>query len=299
MLDEFDKGIMKLDLAETEKHEGTIATSAWEQCKISGSALEVVFPEGKQGQIVFLKVFADESYDSKVYCCGALLGWPKSFYYLGLKWNDRLEREGLKYFHASEHVKLVELREDLVKIIQSDSSVAGSSFSIVKKDFAELVRTDSRAKKLFGTDPMVCAYKTLVKDMVTLMEKDFPNPPVKIAFVFDGHSNWKKAEKAYRELSEDPACAHRILSVTHADDKDFPALQMADLMAYEARIDTGTWLAGTTEQRTALEALKRTHSIYFMGVRDKAHLLLELDKLESQQSRKEAGNESDAGTKQA
>lgn len=238
---------------------------------------EVIFPEGGQGVVVFLKVYADESYDNTVYCCGSLLGWPKNFYYLGLKWQDRLDQDGLKYFHASDHAKNDALRGDLVRIIQSDPAVAGSSFSVVRKDFTDLVSKDPKAKEHFGTDPMVFAYKRLIRDTVTLMEKDFPDPPVKIAFVFDEHTDWKKAQKAYEGLKEeDPACAKRMLCTTHADDKQYPGLQMADLMASEARQDTKAWLKATPGQRPALEALKKTHNVYFMGVRNRENLLADL-----------------------
>src|SRR5580692_5370610 len=63
---------------------------------------EAVFPEGKTGLMTFLKVFGDESYDKSLYCCGAFLGWPKDFYYLGLKWDDRLKKDGIGYFRASD-----------------------------------------------------------------------------------------------------------------------------------------------------------------------------------------------------
>jgi hypothetical protein len=57
-----------------------------------------------------------------------------------------------------------------------------------------------------------------------------------VNFVFDDHSKWQQAEQAYAELKrKDSLCSEMMGSVTHADDKITIALQMADLVAHEAR----------------------------------------------------------------
>ena len=57
--------------------------------------------------------------------------------------------------------------------------------------------------------------------------------------MFDEHSNWRAAEEAYEQLKfEDASCAKRLLVVGHGDDKEHAGLQMADLMAHEARLKT-------------------------------------------------------------
>jgi hypothetical protein len=116
---------------------------------------------------MFLKVYADESYDSEVYCCGSFLGWPKTFYYLGLQWQDRLKKDGLAFFRASDCERLdgefsaqnptgyglgqararaLSVRHDLTAIIEGET-VVGISMSIVRKDFEKLVRENRKAKK--------------------------------------------------------------------------------------------------------------------------------------------------------
>jgi hypothetical protein len=252
---------------------------------------------------VFLKVYADESYDNEVYCSGSFLGWPKTFYYLGLKWETRLEQDGLTYFRASdcEHLdgeyspqnppgygltqaraRASSVRYDLTKIIET-KPIVGISMSVVKQDFKQLIDENPKAKKYFGTDILVFSYKLLIRATVDLMEKDWPEPKysnLKIAFSFDEHTKWQAAEEAYEQLKfEDASCAKRLLVVAHADDKEYPGLQMADLMVYEARLQTRQWLQKSQEERHAFKALKKSHNIYFMGLMGREELLADLVKL--------------------
>lgn len=67
-----------------------------------------------------------------------------------------------------------------------------------------------------------------------------------------------------------------MLVAAHADDKEYPGLQMADLMAYEARVKTNAWLKTSPEERRAFTQLTKTNNVYFMGVMDKEHLLAAL-----------------------
>lgn len=261
---------------------------------------EALFPEGKLGVLVFLKVHGDESYDDEIYCCGAFLGWPKDFFYLGLQWEDRLRKEHLEYFRAAEceglhgqfdpqnppgyglsqaRARAESVRHDLVEIIQSET-IAGITVSVDRKDFDALVAENPKARKHFGTDIMIFSYKILIRTTVGLLEQDWPEPPrPKAAFLFDEHSNYKQAEQAYDQLkSENEACAKRMLVVAHADDTEYPGLQMADLMAHEARLRTKdtSFPEPATLDRLSLKELKKTHNVYFMGLMKREQLLQEL-----------------------
>jgi hypothetical protein len=263
---------------------------------------EAIFPEGKVGMMAFLKVYGDESYDDSLYTCGSFLSWPAIFYYLGLEWDDRLKKDGIAYFRSydCEHLqgefrlenppgfglnqaraRADSIRHDLVQIIQR-KTIAGISVSIVRKDFEALVSKNRKARKCFGTDLMIFTYRMLVKHTVGLMEQDFPETKyrgLKAGFVFDEHSNWRKAEEAYDQLKQqDALCAKRMLVASHADDREYPGLQMADLMAYEARIESQKWLDSSDEERHSMKNLKRTHNVYFMGIMARKQLLAELEK---------------------
>lgn len=261
-----------------------------------------IFPEGKWGPLMFLKIYADESYDALTYCCGGFFGWPKDFYYLGLKWEERLKQSGLTYFHAYDCQQLDgefspnsppgygyeaarkradSVRRDLTEIIKGQP-ILGISLGIAVKDFKPLVAVNPEAAKFYGSDIMIASYKLLIKAAIKLMENDWPEKQyanIKIGFVFDAHSNWKKAEEAYEQVkNEDSVCARRMLVASHGDDKELPGLQMADLAAYECRIRTNEWLKRSAKEREAMKTLRNAHNIYFAGFMGKKELLAEMGK---------------------
>lgn len=167
---------------------------------------EAIFPEGKQGLFVFLKLYGDESYDKELYCCGSFLGFPKDFLYLGWKWEERLKKDGIDYFRSYDcqnldgqfssnnppsyglnqaRARADSIHHDMVELIQSEV-ISGCSASVVKKDFEELVASNPKAKKHFGTDIMIFCYRRLIKAVVAHLERDWPEQPnLKVGFVFD------------------------------------------------------------------------------------------------------------------
>ena len=69
-----------------------------------------------------------------------------------------------------------------------------------------------------------------------------------------------------------------LLVASHEDDKEYPGLQMADLVAYECRIRTNEWMKGSPKERATLKNLKKSHNLYFMGFMGKAELLSEMNR---------------------
>jgi hypothetical protein len=150
---------------------------------------------------------------------------------------------------------------------------------VVRKDFSELIAENPKALKFFGPDPVRLAYKRLIRVTIELLEKDWPELPkhIKLSFTFDSHSKWKEAEEEYEKLrTEDDFCARRMLKVGHADDKDYAGLQMADLVASEGRLRTEKFLQGSAEERLQFKQMAGHHSLYFLGVWTKEHMLTEL-----------------------
>jgi hypothetical protein len=257
---------------------------------------EHIFPK-REGLLVFLSLYADDSSDQKqerILSAAGFLAWPRDFYYAGLEWQDRLDKDGLKYFRACECEGLhgefdavkrgldlsqaralaLSVRYDLVKIIEK-SGMIGIAASILLNDFDLLINENPKAKKHFGTDPAILIYKVLIKQTAELMERDWSeNPSLKIAFTFDTHQKWRQAEEAYEELRlENPFCSKRMLHAGHADDEEYPALQMADLMAHESRQKTLEWLAGSEKETHVFKALSGHHNVYFMGILQRKELL--------------------------
>jgi hypothetical protein len=260
---------------------------------------EHIFPFGKDGPLVFLSLYADDSSDrlhESILCAGSFLGWARDFYYAGVDWQARLEKDGIKYFRATEcesltgefkpkeglrldeaRARALMVRHDLEKIIEK-SGIGCISASMIWNDFRELVAENGKARTHYGTDAVIFIYKRLIKATCTLLERDWSETPgLKVAFTFDSHNRWRQAEEAYEELRQtDPTCARRMLHAGHADDQDYPALQMADLMAHEARFKTVSSLEESSTERPVFKALAAHHNIYFMGVMGKAEMLADL-----------------------
>lgn len=264
---------------------------------------EVTFGYRREGVFVFLKSYGDDSSDWKnqeIICAGSFIGWPKEFYYAGLKWEERLKRGGIEYFRACECENLrgqfasrpgrnldesravaLSVRHDLIEILNNSFTGLGAiCFSLLRKDFDEVLAEQPRARAFFGTDPVRLVYKRLIRVTIDLLNQDWPTMPreIKISFTFDEHQKWKEAEEEYQKLKdEDVVCAKRMLSAGHADDKEFAGLQMADLAASEARLKTMQWLNGSEQERLQFKQMARNHSIYFIGVLNREHLLKELE----------------------
>jgi hypothetical protein len=256
---------------------------------------------------VFLKSYGDDSSDAReqeIVCAGSFLGWPREFYYAGLQWEDRLKKDKIPYFRATECEGLFEsfspetlgvglsearasalsVRYDLIEMLRGKQTGLGAiAVGLLRKDFNELIAENEKARALFGTDPVRLVYKHLIRATIELLDKDWPDMPksIKIAFTFDEHQKWREAEEEYNKLKEqDEGCARRMLIAGHADDKEFPGLQMADLAASEARLKTIRWINGSQEERLQFKQLARNENFYYIGVLDRKGLLAELDKEE-------------------
>jgi hypothetical protein len=141
------------------------------------------------------------------------------------------------------------------------------------------VAENDKARRYFGTDPVRLIYKRLIRVTIDLLAQDWPDMPnqVKVAFVFDEHQRWREAEEEYQRLTiDDPACTARMLTVSHADDKDTIGLQMADLAAWEARLKTMRWMSGSPIERAQFRQMARNENIYFVAAMTRDNLLAEL-----------------------
>jgi hypothetical protein len=263
---------------------------------------EAIFEYGQDGPFVFLKSYGDDSSDwqnQEIVCAGSFLGWPKQFFYAGLEWEARLKQYNLEYFRACECEDLrgqfdpqrlgVDLsqaraialaaRYDLIQVIGPKIGGMGSiSVALLRKDFQEVLTEEKDAADFFGTDPVRLVYKRLIRVTIDLLQQDWPNLPksVKLVYVFDEHQKWKEAEEEYNRLKEDDAvCAARMAFAGHADDKETIGLQMADLAAYEARLKALQYQS--SGNRIPFQLMANNHSVYFIGLWNKEHLLKELE----------------------
>jgi len=243
---------------------------------------------------VILGLYADDSSDQKqqhIISAGAIVGWPSAIFEAERKWTKRLAQDGFRYFRSTECESRTgefdfirrrwslnvggtiadSVRNDLVKIIRTESGIGGVGLSMLLPDFEKAIKQSAKARAYWGTDKTIAVYKNLLITLVMLLNQDWPESRCfPLACTFDGHGNWKEAEEAYRWLRDyDPSCSERIGSISHEDDKTHPPLQMADMMAYQSRLRTLDWLKGRRRDEyfnPIFKGLAETHSFYYLGI---------------------------------
>lgn len=273
-------------------------------CKSQISVCDItpfIFPRGQNGVYMVIGFYADDSTDQPKHymqTAGAIFGWPANFTEAERLWNQHLDKAGIDYFKASECEMLngqfdpVRLgmnlnsaraladstRRDLVSVIEK-INLSAVAVSMVLGDFRDVVAVNPKARYYYGTDSTILTYGRLIKMTIDLIHQDHPELlKYRMAFTFDAHAEYLKAEAAYRNLQKkDSACADMMGYVGHADDKDHAPLQMADLMAHEARHKSTQILADSDRERPAFRILSKVDAFYAIGIIGKEGLLRELD----------------------
>lgn len=243
-----------------------------------------------------ISVFGDDSSDrnhQEVLSVGAFWGWSADFSSVEAAWQDRLQRDGVAYFHATECESLSgqfdpvprglslnsarafaeSVRYDLIQILDK-SKLDGAAVSLSRRDFSEVMLSNPIAQREYPADPTVLTYRSLIKLAIDELLRLHPHfeGEARVDFVFDDHSNWEKAEIAYEVLRQnDPLCRQMVGSVKHSDDKNLPALQMADLMAHEARYHALSYWGKADVNRHSLKNL--VNSLYIHATIGKKELL--------------------------
>lgn len=262
---------------------------------ISSEDLHWLFFRNEQGMILALS--ADDSADKslRLISAGAVVGFPPDMFESESKWKQRLDTENVEYFRAYECQNLVgqfdaarrnwtpsaarviadSVRQDLVSILRSSPGLVAIGVSLLLDDFEQAIKESKRALDYYGSDETIALYKRLLITVMLLLEKDWPESKAfPIACEFDSHTNWKKAESAYNELKErDWLYAERFGHIGHGNDKKIPALQMADMVAYESRLRTLSWLKKAGDLRKVFNKDSENRSVYYLGIVTKEDLL--------------------------
>ena len=248
---------------------------------------------------LMIACYLDDSSDLKrerALCAAGFLQRTRDWLDFNHKWNQQLKRFGIAYFKASECISLTgefakfranaklissddrktasEIRSLLIDTI-IEAHLEGVAVSILLADFWELQKEDARARKIFSSDPMFIAYQGVMFESAKRMAVTFPTE--RVAFVCDSQDRAAFAEACYRAFTEkNPMTARFMGSIDHADDKAIPALQAADLLASEARLQIEAWRRNE-EEFSGMKKLKDSGSIQFAAYWDKAYMASVLD----------------------
>src|SRR5579863_1078624 len=207
---------------------------------------------------MLLRVYVDDSSDEKqekVVVAGAFVGTAKQWSGLKLQWQRRLKKDGLRYFRSTEYYSLrgefaryrdpvkypkpeggdaaTALRNDLDGIIKK-SGVMGMAVAIPMKVYNHVRETEFGAKEIFSSDAFESALQSLINQCAKTSQEEFRGIP--LAFVCDDGPSSARIAKTYSEFKALNTHVSQYLgALVHQDDKHFPQLQAADLMAHLAK----------------------------------------------------------------
>lgn len=209
--------------------------------------------------------------ESSAQGCFSVAGYMANYYawvHLDWKWRELLKKWNIAYFKASEcdngfeqfaqyrddpsevterlkpreKDKLREAKTDFVDcVLAFRNEVSGYGAVVIEKDFARLVAEDENARRLLMQKPYYIALQmALVGVAVPIYEYNQKHGQDRRCFIkpiFDAHEEYSKYTKILFDkfTAKNPKCAEVLLPPDHASDIDTAALQVADLLAYEAR----------------------------------------------------------------
>jgi hypothetical protein len=204
---------------------------------------------------MLIRGYIDDSADEKhktVAVAGAFLGNHKQWKKLVREWRARLRGEGIRYFRSTEYYSLrgeFERYRDPVKYPKPKGSEAAKSFrddleSIIKESgirgfahciplemYQEVRDSVAMAADVFPTDAFEVALQSLIRDCAKEFKQLYGDRH-KLAFMCDEGPSSARIGEAYRAFKAlNPDFSDMIGTLIFGDDKRFPQLQAADMMA--------------------------------------------------------------------
>jgi hypothetical protein len=212
--------------------------------------------------------YYDESEDGTSFSVAGFTAPGKTWLHLGWEWESLLEAWNLKYFKASEcesglgefaqyrddpknlksdlkpheRNKLRDAKTQFVDVIcKHTDELHGVGAVTSIEDFNRITSENVTARLLYMENPYyVCLQGALITATVPMAKANASRPKhdqLYFAPVFDSHEQYSEiARIAYRKFrAKNPISSTVLLPVRYEDDKTTPALQVADMLAYEVR----------------------------------------------------------------
>jgi hypothetical protein len=206
-----------------------------------------------------LETFCDESSDGsqkEILAVSAFLAHRESWSTLEAKWLRRLHTDGVKYFSAKDcrsvqkpfrhftqecgslgaaKQRAQQVRADLEEILIPAPSLPpaqwhGFAVGVVIPEYRAVLRDYPIARKFWAEDPTITAYAQVMFQIVNTVRRKAKR--FGVAFIVDESSDFTKIKHAFdatRELH--PSFKETAKTCAGLDDKETPALQMADMLA--------------------------------------------------------------------
>lgn len=200
--------------------------------------------------ITYLDDSADQTQEKVVVYAGFMGDAPR-WNALCQMWNKRLRADGIKYFRSTECRSLrgefakfkspleypppkgreaaKRLREDLKEIVKA-SKVMGMAVGVLVRDYKEVLQL-AISKGKMNADPSEAAYQSLIIEYAKAALR--LGKTNRIAYICDQSTASSRLKEIYLELIKKNHSCARIMTggISYQDDKHFPQLQAADLIA--------------------------------------------------------------------
>lgn len=204
---------------------------------------------------MLIRGYIDDSADQQqetIAVAGAFLGEWKQWQKLVFPWRKRLKAAGMEYFKYSDYQLLhgqfvrfrdkklypipkgreaaTEIRNDFESIVR-DAGIRGIAHCIPLKMYQKVRNTNPLAAKVFPKYAFEAALQSLIRDCAKEFQKDYGQRH-RLAFMCDEGPESAAIANAYRGFkSLNPDIADLVGALAFGDDKKYPQLQAADLMA--------------------------------------------------------------------
>jgi hypothetical protein len=216
---------------------------------------ELVSITGCDSFAMLIRGYIDDSADQKqetIAVAGAFLGEWKQWQKLVSPWRKRLKAAEMEYFKYSDYQSLhgqfvrfrdkelypipkgreaaTAIRDDFESIIRN-SGIRGIAHCIPLKVYQEVRNTNPLAAKVFPKYAFEAALQSLIRDCAKEFQKYYGDRH-RLAFMCDEGPESAAIVNAYRGFKRlNPDIADLVGAITFGDDKKYPQLQAADLMA--------------------------------------------------------------------
>jgi len=198
-----------------------------------------------------LDTFMDESADKEqkeVFCVGAVLANEQIYKPLEAEWLNRLQKDDLEYFRASdcksvhgafEHLrkkygsfeaakKVADaVREDLESLLVSRPWI-GFCTGVIVPEYRAVLTEFPEARFFYPEDETVPAYRQVMYEAARQVRKNAKEYGV--AYIVDNSTYSERITHAFYATKQNhPIVGSSMKTIAPMDDKETPALQMADL----------------------------------------------------------------------
>jgi|SRR5664280_291045 len=119
---------------------------------------------------------------------------------------------------------------------------------------------DSTFKKLYGNNPIYLAFHTIVMNSIKLTEVIDKYSPISIVIDDDRESSLQCYEMLHRLKQAFPVVRERIHGISFVNDRSYPGVQAADMIAYEV-----TRFMERKKKDNAVQASERLAALTLFG----------------------------------